>query len=87
MKELKDKIQNNQSRRSREKEYHIHETYKNTVIPNGRHIYAKASGMEKATMCTYTQSNNALSHLGCVLRCCAECSYINIPGQKTNKNT
>ena len=54
LKKIKDKIQNAQSRRSSEKSHHIYETYKNTVIPHGCHIYAKASDMEKATMCTYT---------------------------------
>ena len=52
LKKLKDKIQNFQSRRSGEKSHHICETYKNTVMPHGRHIYAKASNMAKATMCS-----------------------------------
>ena len=50
LKKLKDKIQNSQIRRSGEKSHHIYETYENTVMPHGRHIYAKASDMEKATM-------------------------------------
>ena len=50
LKKLKDKIQNSQSRRSGEKSHHIYTTYKNTVMPHGRHIYAKASEMENATM-------------------------------------
>ena len=41
LKKLKDKIQNSQIRRSDEKSHHIYETYKNTVTPHGRHIYAK----------------------------------------------
>ena len=41
LKKLKDKSQNSQSRRSDEKVHHIYETYKNTVMPHGRHIYAK----------------------------------------------
>ena len=47
---LKDKIQNSQSIRSGEKAHHVYETYKITVMPHGRHIYAKASDMENATM-------------------------------------
>ena len=43
MKKLKDRSQNSQSRRSGEKAHHIHETYKNTFMPHGRHIYARAS--------------------------------------------
>ena len=41
LKKLKDKIQNTQSRRSGEKAHHIYTTYKNTVTPHRRHIYAK----------------------------------------------
>ena len=33
----------------------IYETYKNTVMPHGRNINAKAYDMEKATMCAYSQ--------------------------------
>ena len=46
LKKLKDKSQHSQSRRSGEKAHHIYETYKNTVMPHGRHIYAKAYDME-----------------------------------------
>ena len=35
---------------------------KNTVMPHGRHIYAKACDMENATMCAYPQYNHALPH-------------------------
>ena len=31
---------------SGEKSHHIYETYKNTVMPHGCHIYSKASDME-----------------------------------------
>ena len=34
----------------------IYKTYKNTVIPHGRHIYAKATDMVKTKMCEYPQS-------------------------------
>ena len=67
LKKLKDKSQNYQSRRSGEKAHHIYEKYKNTVMPHGRHIYAQASDMAKATMCTYPQSDHALPHWKCVL--------------------
>ena len=63
----------------------MYETYKITVIPHGRHIYAKESDMAKATICTYPQSDHALPHRKRVLQCCAECPYINIPDQETNK--
>ena len=55
-------------------------------MPHGRHIYAKAYDMANATMCAYPQSDHALLHWKCILRCCAECPHINIPDQKTNKN-
>ena len=35
-------------------------------------------------MYTYPQSDRALPHSKCVLRCCADCPYINIPDQETN---
>ena len=54
-------------------------------MPHGCHIYAKASDMENATMCKYPQSGHVLPHWKCVLQCCAECPYINITDQETNK--
>ena len=53
-------------------------------MPQGRHIYAKASDMERATICSYPQSDHALSHRKCVLRCCADCPCINITEQETD---
>ena len=61
----------------------IYDTYKNTVMPHGRHIYAKAYDMSKATMCAYSQSDHALPHWKCVLQCCAKCPGINLPEQET----
>ena len=46
-KKLKDISQNSQNRRPGEKANGIYETYKNTVMPHGRHIYAKAHDMKK----------------------------------------
>ena len=55
-------------------------------MPHGRNIYAKVSDMAKGKMCTYPQSDNALPHWKCVLRCCAKCPCINLPNQeKDNK--
>ena len=86
LKKLKDQSQNPQSRSSGEKEHHMYTKYKNTVMPHGSHIYAKALDMANATMCTYPQSEHSLPHWKCVLRCCADCTYINIPDQETTKN-
>ena len=82
---MKDKSHNSQSRSSGEKAHHIYETYKNTVMPHGRHIYAKSYDMANATMCAYPHSDNALPHCKCVLRCCADCPCINIPDHEKNK--
>ena len=49
------------------------------------HIYGKEFDMAKATMCTHIQSDHALSHSKCVLWCCAECPYINLPDQEIDK--
>ena len=84
LKKLKNKIPNAKIRRSGEKAHPIYETYNNTVIPHERHIYAKASNMAKATMCTYPQSDNALQHRKCVLWCCADCPCINLTDQETD---
>ena len=54
------------------------------MIPHGRHIYAKASDMAKATMCAYPQSDHALPYWKCVLQCCANCPCINITDQETD---
>ena len=85
LKKLKDKIQNSQSRRSGEKAHHIYETYKNTVVPYVRHIYAKSYDTENATMFAYPHSDHALPHWKCLLWCCAECPCINLP-DKLKKN-
>ena len=61
-KKLKDISQNSQNRRSGEQENCIYETYKNTVMPHGRHIYAKSYDMAKATMCANPYSDHTLPH-------------------------
>ena len=81
-KKIKGLSQNYQNRRSGKKENRIYETYKNTVMPQGRHIYTKSYDMAKATMCEYSQSDYALPHSKCVLRCCDKCPVINLPGQE-----
>ena len=76
---------NAQIRRSGDKAHHIYKTYKNIVMPHGSHIYSKASDMANATMCTYPQSEHALSHWKFVLCWCADCPCINITNQETTK--
>ena len=53
-------------------------------MPHRRHIYTKAYDMERATMCDNSQWDHALPHWKCVLRCCAQCSSINILDQETD---
>ena len=81
---FKYQIQNYQSRRSGKKAHHIYETYLNTVMPHWRHIYDKASDMAKDKMCTYPQSDNALTRWKFVLRCFSKNPCINIPEQEKN---
>ena len=54
-------------------------------MPHERHINAKASDTSKATMCAHPQSDHALPHWKCVLRCCSYCPCTNLTDQKTDK--
>ena len=54
-------------------------------MPHRRHIYAKASDMAKAKMCTYPQSYHALPPWKCVFWYCSDCPCINLPDKETNK--
>ena len=67
-----------------ENKIRIYETYKNKVMPHGIHIYAKAYDMENVTMCAYSQSDHALPHWKCVLKCCAKFPSINLHDQETD---
>ena len=62
----------------------IYETYKNIVMPHGRHIYTKAYDMAKAKICAYSQLDHALPHWKCLLRCCSKCPSINLSDQETD---
>ena len=62
LKQLKYQSQNSQNRRSGGKSNRIYETYKNTVVPYGSHIYSESYDMTKAKMCAYTQSYHVLPH-------------------------
>ena len=59
----------------------IYDTYKNTVMTHGPHIYAKASDRAKVIMCEYLHSDHTLTHWKRVLQCCANCECINLPDQ------
>ena len=51
-------------------------------MPHGCHIYANKYDMAKATICAYPQSDHALPHWKCVLKCCVKCSSVNITDQE-----
>ena len=53
-------------------------------MPNGRHIYANAYDMAKATMCAYPHSDHALPHCKRVLRCFSKFPCVNITDKKTD---
>ena len=71
-----------QNRRSGKNSNRLFETYKNSIMPYGHHIYATAVYMEMATMFTYPQSHHVLPHCKCVLRCCYNFSFIDLPYQE-----
>ena len=45
----------------------LFDTYKNSVIPHGRHIYATASDMSMATICAYRPYQHSLPQCKFVL--------------------
>ena len=53
-------------------------------MPHGHHIYAKAYDMAKEKICTYPQSDHALPHWKCVMRCSAKFPSVNISDQETD---
>ena len=70
LRNLKYLSQNAQNRGSREKSNRLFDTYKNYLMPHGRHIYATAADMDMATICAYPPSQHALPYWKCVLCCC-----------------
>ena len=53
--------QQEKNRRSSEMACCIFETYKNSVMTHGRHIYQAVSEMDMTTMCAYQLSQHALT--------------------------
>ena len=56
-------------------------------MSHGRHIFTKASDLEKATVYTYPQSDYAIPHWKYVLWFCAKCPCINMPDQETDNQS
>ena len=64
----------------------IKKTYKNYVMPHGKHIFKTASDMYMETICAYPPSKYALTHWKCVLWCCAQFPYIDIPSPESDQH-
>ena len=78
---MKDQSNNAQNRMSGEINNRIYETYNNSSIPYGHHIYQTSSIMAMAKMCAYTPSQHALPHCKCVFCCCTIFPHIDLPSQ------
>ena len=63
------------------KQISIYETYKNTAILHGIHIYSKAYDVSKAKMCAYPKSDHELQQWKYVLRRCTKFPCVIIPDQ------
>ena len=63
---------------------HLFETYKSSVMPNGKNMIYTEYEMAMETMCEYPSSNYALPHWKCVLRCCTKCPCIDLPCTKSD---
>ena len=87
MKHLKDKTRNVQNRRSRKISMIIFETYKNSVQPNGYHIYNIATDMTTVTIFPCTSKHHGLLHWKCVLSFCEKFPIIVLHSQDSNKET
>ena len=67
-----------QNRRSGEMVNRLFETYKNSVMPYGNHMFHTESDIAMATMCEYPSSKYELPHWKCVLSCCALCPRVDL---------
>ena len=81
LKNLNNPSKNPQKRRSIEKDNHLFDTYKNSAMPNGHHVYQKAYAMDMDTMCAYPPYQHEFPHWKCVLRCYSNLPWIYLPGQ------
>ena len=62
----------------------LFETYKNYVMPHGRHIYVTEYDMDMATTCAYPPPQHSLPHCKYVLSCCINLPCIHLPGQESD---
>ena len=84
LRKLNNLSKNAQNRRSGEKSDHLFETYINSVIPHGRHIYVTEVDMAMATMCAYPPYQYSLPHFKFLLRCFSDFPHIHLPDQESD---
>ena len=78
---------NAQNRRSGEISNCLFETYKKFVITPGKHMFQTSSEMTMSKMCEYPSSNYVLPHWKCVLCCCAQYPWIDLPSLDSDKHS
>ena len=66
--------------------YRLFETYKNSVMPHGCHIYQTASPMAMETICAYPSPPHAFPHWKCVLHCYANFPHIDLPRKELDNH-
>ena len=85
LEKLKDKRCSAQDRRSGEMANHLFETYKNTFMPHGNHMFQTAYDTIMENLFTYPSSTYSLALWKCVLCCCAKYTGIDIPGTESDR--
>ena len=83
---INDLSQNLKNRSYGEKSNRLFETYKKSVVTNGRHIYATSADMAMHTICAYPPSQNVLPHWKYVLYCCFKFPRIYLSDQEPDRH-
>ena len=86
LRKLNNLSQNSQNRRSGENSNLLFETYKHSVIPHGRHLYATAAAMVMAKMCENPPYQHSFTHWKCLFCCCYNLPRIDIPYQESDRH-
>ena len=87
LKQLKDRSQKVQNRRSSKISIRIFETYNNSVQPHGCNVYNNTSDMNMAKIYPYAYKYNGLPHWKYVLCCCDKCPSTVLHIKEENKET
>ena len=58
---------------------HLFNTYENSVMSHGKHIFETAYDMAMVEMCEYPSSKYEISHWKCVLHFCSQFPRIDLP--------